>query len=301
VTDPSPAQSSCTIQTRPSIDVEVSCTDSDGTSPIQISGTVTNDGNVPLTGVDVVVTVNANLTNLFPLTGISLGVGESEPFSIPYDGLAPGQCSSFTALATGTPDPDCGEADVSDSDTTDSECCVPQVGEGCTPGYWKNHEYAWDGVSDASNPNDVAPEAGFEFDTLFFKWQDTAHTILNPNGTGFFDLAPGDVDPVFAASAGYPNGYPLTLTMDQALHLGGGNPHKMIRHGIAALLNLAAGLDYNLPDSCTRAGNGTCSDAAEIKEEIEARIINRKYAPFASDLASANQDGDCPCNVTGCP
>jgi hypothetical protein len=222
-------------------------------------------------------------------------VGASLPFTVNYSGLTAGQCSTFTANASATANRDCddlGPGGVTDSATTAVPCCVPQTSEGCTPGYWKNHEFAWDG---AGPDNDVAAGAGFEFDTLFFKWSDTAHTVLNPNGAGFFDLAPGDIDPAFQAF------YPLTLTMDQALALGGGNPMKMTRHTIAALLNIGAGLDYDIPDSCTLTGSGPCIDAAGIKEEFEARIIARKYSPFASDLALANQIDNCPCNVTGCP
>jgi hypothetical protein len=296
ISDPSPDKHTCTIDTNPLIDVSVSCTDSTGAgNPIVISGTVTNTGNVPLSGVNVDITVTANGTVLSAVSGASLAAGASQNFTVNYTGLAAGECSTFTANASSTADPDCerlGPGGVTDSATTAVPCCVPGTFEACTPGYWKNHEFAWDG----SGPDhDVAAGAGFEFDTLFFKWSDTAHTVLNPNGTGFFDLAPGDIDPAFQVF------YPLTLTMDQALALGGGNPMKMTRHLIAALLNVGAGMVYDFPDSCTRSGIGTCTSGADLKEEFEARILNRKYSPFASDLALTNQVDNCPCNVTGCP
>lgn len=299
VSDPSPAQHTCTIDTNPSIDVSVSCTDSTGAgNPIVISGTVTNNGNVPLTGVSVDITVTANGTVLSAVSGANLAAGASQNFTVNYTGLAAGTCSTFTASAKGTADPDCeglGVGGVTDQRTTALECCVPGTFEACTPGYWKNHEFAWDGITGNPDPHDSAAGAGFEFDTLFFKWSDTAHTVLNPNGAGFFNLAPGDIDPAFQVF------YPLTLTMDQALALGGGNPMKMTRHTIAALLNIGAGLDYQIPSSCTLTGSGPCIDAAGIKKEFEARIIAKIYSPFASDLAKINQVDNCPCDVLGCP
>ena len=299
VTDPSPAQHTCTIRTNPSIDVSVSCTDSTGAgNPIVISGTVTNNGNVPLKDISVDITVTANGQVVNALSGETLNPGTSQNYTVNYTGLTTGQCSTFTASAKGTADPDCeglGAGGVTDQRTTAIECCVPGTFEACTPGYWKNHEFAWDGITGNPDPHDSAAGAGFEFDTLFFKWSNTAHTIPNPNGVGFFDLAPGDMDTAFTSF------YPLTLTMDQALALGGGNPNKMVRHTISALLNIGAGLNYQIPNSCTLTGSGPCLDAAGIKKEFEARIIAKNYSPFASDIAKINQVDNCPCNVLGCP
>lgn len=300
VTDATPASHTCTIDTNPLIDVTVNCTDSTGAgNPIVISGTVTNTGNVPLTNVSVDITVTANGQVVNALSGQSLAAGASANYTVNYTGLTAGQCSTFTATAKGTADPDCehlGAGGVTDQRTTAIECCVPGTFEACTPGYWKNHEFAWDGKT-GPDPFDAAAGAGFQFDTLFFAWKDVAHTVPNTvNGQqGFFDLAPGDIDPAFQVF------YPLTLTMDQALSIGGGNPNKMTRHLITALLNVGSGMNYDFPDSCTRAGSGPCTSAADLKAEYEARIINRKYSPFASDLALVNQVDNCPCDVTGCP
>jgi hypothetical protein len=209
------------------------------------------------------------------------------------------QSGSVTITCTATDD--CGNTSEQCSTVFTATCIV---GEGCTPGYWKTHEFAWDGIVGNPDPNDVAAAAGFEFDTPFFAWMDSKGGIPNPGG--FFDFGPDDVPtllPMIDQHHPGLNGMYHLLTMDGAMSVGGGNPAKMTRHLIAALLNLAANLNYDIPGSCFKSNppTGVCNGAAGLKAEYEARMLLAKYAPFAQDLADANQLSICPCDVQGCP
>lgn len=75
----------------------------------------------------------------------------------------------------------------------------PPPGQGCTPGFWKNHLALW--------PAPYTP--GTDFDTTF--------------GTNYFTP---------------------DITLRTALNLGGGGVNKLARHGTAALLNAASGINY---------------------------------------------------------
>jgi hypothetical protein len=71
----------------------------------------------------------------------------------------------------------------------------PSQGEGCTPGYWKNHFEDW-------------AAAGYS----------PSQKMIDVFGTGFFGN---------------------TLTLGEAIGLGGGGINRIARHGVAALLSAA--------------------------------------------------------------
>jgi len=128
---------------------------------------------------------------------------------------------------------------------------TPAGGEGCTPGYWKNHTSLWD---EASDP--VAAAAGFTTGTGF---------------NAFFSLTP--------AQSGFPN----SLTMLDAVNLGGGGGRKLARHGVAALLNIAAGLNYPY------------SDPTALYNAIRNAYLTSTFEPLATQLNNAN-NLFCPLN-----
>jgi hypothetical protein len=104
--------------------------------------------------------------------------------------------------------------------TCDQSITVPECGKGCTPGFWKNHTEIWDDMT-GSDADPVAVAAGFTTSTSFFT---------------FMGIAPGSCD------------LPNSLTMLEAVSLGGGQCKAIARQGVAALLGSAAfGADFAYP------------------------------------------------------
>jgi hypothetical protein len=92
---------------------------------------------------------------------------------------------------------------------------IPQGGEGCTPGYWKNHA----GPDSFSNGGKKKPSS----------WE-----VYDPND--FFD-----------ATFGVVSSFGNTSTLIQALIRGGGGENALGRHAVAALLNsVHSGVSYDL-------------------------------------------------------
>jgi hypothetical protein len=54
----------------------------------------------------------------------------------------------------------------------------------------------------------------------------------------------------------------------------------LARHGVAALLNLAAGFNYALPPGVT--------NAAELRNAIKNAYLTSTFEPLATQLANAN-------------
>jgi hypothetical protein len=128
--------------------------------------------------------------------------------------------------------------------------------QGCTPGGWKNPNgrlQLWDSAADP-----LAVSAGFYTGTSFHS---------------FFGLSPSTT------------GFSSSLTMQGAINLGGGDGEKLARHGVAALLNVAAGLNFLYPP-------GTNSPAS-LKAAIQNAYNTATYEPLASQLDTANNQG-CP-------
>jgi uncharacterized repeat protein (TIGR01451 family) len=91
------------------------------------------------------------------------------------------------------------------------EC--PEVGEGCTPGFWKNHTELWDGVG----TNDVTS------------------TIQT---TDLFNATFG----VTSAQSGKAN----SVSLLQAIGSGGGGLVALGRHATAGLVNADSGVNYGM-------------------------------------------------------
>jgi hypothetical protein len=218
-------------------------------------GRVRNCGNVDLLNVMVAhdnATPGVPGDDVLVLTVPVLPPGAKQDFSGAYfPSVTPGKESTLTATAVATPAAVCELKDLS---TTASTTCTQGVsGEGCTPGFWKNHEQLWDSPSDA-----YAAAAGFTTTTGF---------------NAFFGLT--------AAESGFPD----TMTMLAAAGHGGGGPNKLARHGVSALLNLAAGLAYQLPPGV--------AGAPELVLAIQGAYITDTFEPLATLLAAANEAG-CP-------
>jgi hypothetical protein len=114
--------------------------------------------------------------------------------------------------------------------------------EGCTPGYWKQDQHFG---------NWTAPyDPGDSFNTTFG---------------------------LTAAQSGFAN----TFTLLDALNQGGGGDNKLVRHGVAALLNAASGgVNYSF-------------SVAQVIALVQSGLTGTPE-PEASQLAAANELNSCP-------
>lgn len=110
--------------------------------PINFNGVVSNCGSDALNNVTVVddngtpANTGDDVTVLGPIT---LGIGQSQPYSGSYTPGASGP-STDTVTATGTG----AITGNTVQDQHSATCSVPaQSGQGCTPGFWKNHLSDW--------------------------------------------------------------------------------------------------------------------------------------------------------------
>jgi hypothetical protein len=119
---------------------------------------------------------------------------------------------------------------------TDSGCgtepvVVTQPGQGCTPGFWKNHQSSWNGPT--VNPTDK---------TII-----NLESVLTPDVTTTFAYSTAISNfnsqlfgQVFWLSGTNLRGLSSTLTLLGALQTGGGGFMALARHGTAALLSSAS-------------------------------------------------------------
>jgi hypothetical protein len=103
-------------------------------SPVSFSYVVKNTGNVTLTGIQVSDSNGVSLS--CPKT--SLQPGES----MACTGNGTAQSGQYASVGTATGTGACGQQ-VSGSDPVHYYGTTTSGSQGCTPGYWKNHEDSW--------------------------------------------------------------------------------------------------------------------------------------------------------------
>jgi uncharacterized repeat protein (TIGR01451 family) len=213
--------------------------------------TISNTGDVQLNVVSIVDSLVGDLTNPANFSsstcGASLAAGES--CAITYTFTAPSGTSSLVNTVTASYQVN----GLSNVLTASSSCTVSIPTEGCTPGFWKNHTSLWDEPTDP-----IAAAAGFTTTTSF---------------NSFFGLT--------SAQSGFAD----SLTMLDAVNLGGGDGAKLARHGVSSLLNIAAGLNYPLPPGI--------NNATDLYNAIRNAYLTSTFEPLATELADAN-NLNCP-------
>jgi hypothetical protein len=143
-------------------------------------------------------------------------------------------------------------------------------GEGCTPGFWKNHTSAWDSTSDptvADMPDGTgAGGLPYEFTTA---------TLFNQ----YFGLT--------SAQSGFSD----SATMLDAVNANGGGTKKLARHGVSALLNEAS-VNYPIPPSIDTAAD----DFIDLYNAIRNAYVSGVYEPLATQLGDNNElpHTNCP-------
>ncbi|MBI3365852.1 MAG: T9SS type A sorting domain-containing protein [Ignavibacteriae bacterium] len=155
------------------------------------------------------------------------------------------------------------------------------VGEGCTPGFWKNHLSLWDGCSDATV---VCIRNTITTLGAPYSYGSTSPCTATQNGlTGksFWNIFGLDI----VAHPEYKRGLSSTLTMQQAINLGGGGFSKLARHGIAGLLSSCALSQY--PFTST-----------QILQMVHDAFVNNTPEPTATQIAAANDVNNCPLGAT---
>jgi hypothetical protein len=103
-------------------------------SPVSFSYVVKNTGNVALTGIQVTDSKGLNLS--CPKTALQ----PNESMTCTANGTA--QSGQFSSVGTATGTGACGQQ-VSDDDPVNYYGTTNSGSQGCTPGYWKNHEKSW--------------------------------------------------------------------------------------------------------------------------------------------------------------
>jgi hypothetical protein len=132
-------------------------------------------------------------------------------------------------------------------------------GEGCSPGFWKNHPELWDGLGDVTPGN---MPAGLKFTTTT------------------------DFSTYFGVN---PSGFDNSLTMLGAISQGGGGCKALARQGVAALLSLSAGADITFP-------TGT-SDFTSLYNAIKAALTSGNCSgTLLTELEAISEGDHAPCD-----
>ena len=134
--------------TQPGISIETAVNGSDADSPkgpevaagspVSFSYVVKNTGNVALTGIQVSDSKGVALA--CPKTSLQAG----ESMTCTASGSA--QSGQYSSVGTATGTGACGQQ-VSDDDPVHYFGTTTGGSQGCTPGYWKNHEDSWPATS----------------------------------------------------------------------------------------------------------------------------------------------------------
>ena len=186
----------------------------------------------------------------------------------------------------------CGEsrtesntADLTETDTnthrTDPAAvaleCIPPS-EGCTPGFWKNHEELWDSVNDPVVDNLIPPLTASAL-------PNPPQFTYNPNESDFNNQLFRQIFGLTAAEMTNA-GLDPDLTLLEALNTGGGQFEALVRHGTAALLSSEW---VNYPHSASFVLNG-------VQDAFQAGDYNLNN--ILTQLTAANNLDESAC-LTG--
>jgi len=139
---------------------------------------------------------------------------------------------------------------------------------GCTLGFWKTHPAIW---NDASDPISQCVANAISSQGGSYSGNGTTSSSFMTT----FGLTPAQMSAA---------GYPVNLTLLQALNLGGGGFNKLARQGVASLLN-----------TCGLSGN-FIYNSTQVLTNMHNAIANGTPEPIATQFASANetQPDNCP-------
>jgi uncharacterized surface anchored protein len=154
-------------------------------------------------------------------------------------------------------------------------------GQGCTPGFWKNHTAAWNSTSDST----VSHLLPFLVSPFGYN-----PAVSNFNNQPFFGYGSPQTSPgIFGLPGGPYRGLSSSLTLIGALNLGGGGFQALARHGTAGLLSSGA---VQYPYTPTQVLNG-------VRNAFLANNSNLVSATFPNgvltDIENANNLSEQAC------
>ncbi|HEX2896979.1 MAG TPA: T9SS type A sorting domain-containing protein, partial [candidate division Zixibacteria bacterium] len=142
------------------------------------------------------------------------------------------------------------------------------AGEGCTPGYWKNHTPLWNQAGD-----NVSACVAAAISSLGAPYSGNGTTGARFRHT--FGLTGAQM-----VAAGLDS----NITLAQAINLGGGCFFKLARHAVAGLLSSCA-VDYSF-------------STTDVLTGVHNAFVSLQCEPLATQLAAFNEL-NCPLNKTG--
>jgi len=140
---------------------------------------------------------------------------------------------------------------------------------GCTLGFWKNHSQLWDQTSD---PISQCLAAGIASMGAGYSGNGTTSSLFMTT----FGLTPAQMTTA---------GLSTSLTLLQALNLGGGQYKMLARQGVAALIN-----------SCALSGHYYYNTPQQVITRVHNAIVTQNPTPTGSDFAMHNETipDNCP-------
>ncbi|HUH34167.1 MAG TPA: T9SS type A sorting domain-containing protein, partial [Daejeonella sp.] len=136
------------------------------------------------------------------------------------------------------------------------------ISEGCTPGFWKNSTHYWDKANDPVSMR-IAAAMGSPYNGT---------AVTGSLFSETFGLTSAQMKAVKLNTS---------LSLKQAINLGGGDFQKLARHATAALLSASGLAKYS-------------HSISEVLTMTRNAILTKKAEPTASLLAAANEMGNCP-------
>jgi hypothetical protein len=191
-----------------------------GTSNLLATGTITftlyGPNDPSCSGSQVIGSQTVNVT-----------AGNNGPYSTtPGFTVTAGGTYQWTAHFSGD-----ANNTAADSGCTKEPVVVTVPGQGCTPGFWKNHESVW---SSNTNAEVIAVEAAINAAGAPYSFDSSISNFNNQLFFQIFGLLP---------SSGPFQGLSPSLTLIQALNLGGGGFIELARQATAGLLS-SVSVDY---------------------------------------------------------
>jgi hypothetical protein len=204
------------------------------TTPNPSSGTVgvtLNDSATVSGGLNPTGTVTFKL---YPPSDATCAGTPAYEQTVPLSGGSASTSPGFVSNAAGTWRWTATYSGDGANNSVSSGCQAEQVtitaaGQGCTPGFWKNHEELWDSVNDGVVDGLIPPLSASAL-------PNPPQFTYNPNLSDFNDQLFRQIFGLTEAQM-TAAGLDADLTLLEALNTGGGQFEALVRHGTAALLS----------------------------------------------------------------
>ena len=196
--------------------------------------------------------------------------------------------TSVSWSATGSALDLLGVAVPATGETFNGTIQVTPPGQGCTPGFWKNHTLPWDEASDTLSTAITAQVVALG--SPFAVTPGSAPALPSAGTTvSLFELTFGITDAQMKAAVGPSN---ANVTLLGALNTGGGGFFALLRHGTAGLLS-SGSVAYTYSTAQVLQG---------VQAAFQAGNPDVAFGPFTdvlANLAAANNLDESACPTGG--